>query len=69
MDQVSQLQTAAVSLISKYFGQSTAEVYGQFFSGEPDSVITISISEIMIDYVGEEKANYEISKLMEHLAL
>ena len=64
MEQASNLQTAALNLISKYFGQSTAEVYGQFFSGEPDSVITISISEIMVDYVGEEKAKAEINRMM-----
>ncbi len=65
MDQVSRLHTAALGLISKYFGQTTAEVYDQFFSGEPDSVITTSINEIMVDYIGQEKANYEISKIME----
>ena len=67
MEQTSRLQTAALNLISKYFGQSTAEVYGQFFSGEPDNVITTSINEIMVDYVGEEKAKIEINKIMENL--
>ena len=69
MEQVSKLQTAAVDLISKYFGQSTAEVYGQFFAGEPDSVIITSINEIMVDYVGEEKAKDEISKIVGDSAL
>ncbi len=69
MEQTSRLQTAALNLISKYFGQSTAEVYGQFFSGEPDNVITTSINEIMVDYVGEEKAKIEINKIMENLTV
>ncbi len=69
MEQTSKLQTVALNLISKYFGQSTAEVYGQFFSGEPDDVITNSLSEIMVDYVGEEKAKAEISKIMKNLAV
>jgi len=69
MEQISKLHKAALDLISKYFGQSTAEVYAEFFTGEPDSVIITSINEIMVDYVGKEKANDEIKKVMEHLAL
>ncbi len=69
MDQTSKLHTAALDLISKYFGQSTAEVYGQFFSGEPDDVIITSINEIMADYVGEEKSKAEIDKLVAEVAL
>ena len=69
MEQASKLNTAALGLISKYFGQSTAEVYGQFFSGEPDDVIITSLSEIMVDYVGEEKAKAEINKMTEGLAV
>ena len=63
MEQASKLQTAAIDLISKYFGQSTAEIYTHFFSGEPDDVIITSLSEIMVDYVGEEKAKAEINKM------
>ena len=69
MEQTSKLQTAAVDLISKYFGQSTADVYNQFFTGESDTVITNSINEIMSDYIGKDKANDEIKKVMESLAL
>ena len=69
MGQASKLQKSAVDLISKYFGQSTAEVYGQFFTGESDSVIKTSLSEIMSDYIGQEKAEDEIKKIMEPLAV
>jgi hypothetical protein len=69
MEQASKLHTSALDLIAKYFGQSTAEVYDKFFTGEPDSVIITSINEIMVDYVGEEKAKTEISKIMENLAV
>ena len=69
MDQPSKLHTAALDLISKYFGQSTAEVYDKFFTGEPDSVIITTINEIMVDYIGQEKATYEINKIVEQSAL
>ena len=69
MEQVSKFHKAAVDLISKYFGQSTAEVYDKFFTGEPDSVIITSINEIMVDYIGQEKATYEINKIVEQSAL
>ena len=69
MDQTSKLQKAAVDLILKYFGQSTAEVYAKFFNGENDSEITNSLTEIMTDYIGEAKAKAEISKIVEGLAV
>jgi hypothetical protein len=69
MNQTSELQKSAIDLISKYFGQSTAEVYDHFFDGEPDSVITTSVNEIMVEYLGEKKAKEEIDKFMEPLAI
>ncbi len=69
MEQISKLQTAAVNLISKYFGQSTAEIYTHFFSGEPDDVIITSLNEIMVDYVGENKAKSEIDKIVKESSL
>ena len=69
MEQASKLQTAAIDLISKYFGQSTAEIYTHFFSGEPDDVIITSLNEIMADYVGEEKAKTEIDKIVGEVAV
>ena len=69
MEQTSKLQKAAVNLILKYFGQSTAEVYAKFFNGETDTEITNSVTEIMTDYIGETKAKAEINKIMEGLAL
>jgi hypothetical protein len=67
MGHLATLQEAAVELISKYFGQSTAEIYAQFFSGETDSAIVVSVNEIMVDYIGEEKAKDEIINYMGHL--
>ena len=69
MEQTAKLQKAAVDLILKYFGQSTAEVYAKFFNGETDTEITNSVTEIMTDYIGETKAKAEISKIMEGLAV
>ena len=60
MEQTSKLQKAAVDLILKYFGQSTAEVYAKFFNGENDSEITNSLTEIMTDYIGETKAKADV---------
>ena len=69
MEQTSKLQKAAVDLILKYFGQSTAEVYAKFFNGESNDAITTSLTEIMTDYIGEAKAKDEINKMMASLAL
>jgi len=69
MEQTSKLQKAAVELVSKYFGQSTAETYNHFFDNEPDESILTSVREIMVDYIGKKKAEDEIKKIMEHLAL
>jgi phage gp37-like protein len=68
MGQLSTLQQAAIDLISKYFGQSTAELYNGFFSGESDLSIINSVNEIMVDYLGEKKAKEEIMKYMGHAA-
>jgi hypothetical protein len=62
MRQVSKLQNAAVGLVSKYFGQSTAEIYNHFFDGESDEDILASVKEIMVEYLGEKKAKEEINK-------
>lgn len=69
MEQVSKLQKAAVDLISKYFGQSTAETYNHFFDGESDEDILVSVNEIMVDYLGEKKTKDEINNIMRNLAL
>jgi 2',3'-cyclic-nucleotide 2'-phosphodiesterase (5'-nucleotidase family) len=69
MQQISKLQKAAVDLVSKYFGQSTAEMYNGFFAGESDSNIVASVNEIMVEYLGENKAKEEIKKFMENLAV
>ena len=69
MKQGSKLQIAAVDLISKYFGQNTAEVYNKFFVDETDSAIVASVNEILSDYIGKEKAESEIKKITEGLAL
>jgi hypothetical protein len=62
MGQTSKFQKTAVDLVSKYFGQSTAEIYNHFFDGESDSDILISLNEIMVGYLGEKKAKEEINK-------
>ena len=67
--QPSKLQISAVELISKYFGQNTAEVYNKFFVDETDSAIVDSVNEILSDYIGKDKAESEIKKMMEGLAL
>ncbi|MFZ2125099.1 MAG: hypothetical protein WA087_03930 [Candidatus Saccharimonadales bacterium] len=66
MEQTSTLQEAAVGLVSKYFGQSTAEIYNGFFDGESDGDILTSVNEIMVEYLGEKKAKDEINKFMGH---
>jgi hypothetical protein len=66
MEQTSELQKEAVDMVSKYFGQSTADIYNKFFVGESDSEILASISEIMVEYLGENKAKEEINRLMGH---
>jgi len=69
MSKAPKLKEAAVDLISKYFGQNTASVYDKFFTDEPDSTIVTSINSILRDYIGKEKADEEIKKLTESLAL
>jgi hypothetical protein len=64
MEEKSKLQKTAVDLVLKYFGQSTAEIYNHFFDGESDEDILASVSEIMIEYLGEKKAKEEIDKYM-----
>jgi hypothetical protein len=68
MGQLSTFQKAAIDLISKYFGQSTADLYSGFFAGESDYEIMTSVNEIMVDYLGEKKAKEEIVKYMGNLA-
>lgn len=63
------MQKKAADLVSKYFGQSTAEIYNHFFDGESDESIVISVNEIMVEYLGEKKAKEEINRYMETLAL
>lgn len=67
MNKDSNLQQAAVGLISKYFGQGTAEIYTQFFYDSTDHTIIKSVHEILVDYIGEKKADDEINRLTEGL--
>ena len=69
MEQALALQKSALGLISKYFGQSTADLYNGFFAGESDYEIMTSVNEIMVDYLGENKAKEEIMKYMGNSAL
>lgn len=69
MEQVSKYKKPAVDLIAKYFGQGTAEIYTQFFYDSTDKTIIKSLHEILVDYIGEKKANDEISKLTAGLNL
>jgi hypothetical protein len=69
MDQTTTPQKSAVELVSKYFGQKTADIYNHFFDGESEDSISASLNELMIEYLGEQKAKEEINKYMGQGAL
>ena len=54
---------AISELFLKYFGKSTAEAYSSLYENKSDDFVMLSIGEILIEYLGKEKAHEEIDKL------
>ena len=50
----------AVSLITKHLGQIAGRMYREFYTGKPMNQVEQSVTEIMIEYLGEPKAKQEL---------
>jgi hypothetical protein len=53
----------AVKLIAMYFGQNTADLYGNFYVGKADSVVVQSLKLLLTDFIGETKAAEQVNKI------
>jgi hypothetical protein len=42
-----------IHIIGDYLGDSTAQLYKEFYQNKDDSLILISIKELLIEYLGE----------------
>ncbi|MDO8241283.1 MAG: hypothetical protein Q7T51_04880 [Candidatus Moranbacteria bacterium] len=54
-------------LFLKYFGRSTAEAYVGLYADKSEDFILLSITELLTEYLGKEKAQEEIDKLKKYL--
>jgi hypothetical protein len=60
------LKKEATELLLKYFGHITAEAYTDLYQDRSKDFILLSLSDLLTEYLGEEKAQEELDKLKKH---
>lgn len=63
MTSIIDVKKEAVKLIAKYFGQDTADLYGNFYVDKPDSAVAQSLKILLADFIGETKAEKQVNKI------
>jgi len=53
----------AVKIITYNFGPTTARMYGEFYKNMSESVVLVSVKELLVEAVGEVKAKEEVARL------
>ena len=57
------IKEQAVKIIAYNFGQTTARMYGEFYKDKSENVVLVSVKELLIEAVGERKAQEEVTGL------
>lgn len=57
------LKQKAVQLISENFGESTAKLYDDYYSGKSDKEIKTSVKELLTELVGPKNAKKQLKGL------
>lgn len=56
------LNRKAIEIISTHFGESMATMYRHFYVGKSNELILNSLTELLIEYLGEYGAQQELKK-------
>jgi hypothetical protein len=60
---MSNVKKNSIEIISKHFGQRIAELYKANFEDKEDDVVLVIMQELLVDYLGEDQAQKEISEI------
>ncbi len=60
---MSNVKKNSIEIISKHFGQRIAELYKANFEDKRDDVVLVIMQELLVDYLGEDQAQKEISEI------
>lgn len=57
----SPLKTQAIRLIREVLGDTTARMYTDYYQDKPDELVRTSLTELLIEVLGETKAREKIA--------
>ena len=57
------IRKTAVQLISDNFGETTARMYSEFYADKDGDTIIISVKEMLVELLGEKKAQEKLAPL------
>jgi hypothetical protein len=60
---ISHFKEVAVEEISDTLGQKTAEMYSAFYADKSQDIIRMSLTELLIEVVGEDQAKMRMAKI------
>ena len=69
MEPSKQLKKEAAEVISKYFGQHTAELYETFYADKPDETVLFSLEELLTEHLGEKETRKQVDLLKNNVGI
>ncbi len=58
----SRIKTVAIEIIKNYIGDTTAQLYVDFYQKQDDAMVMASLSELLEEYVGPDQASEILKK-------
>lgn len=61
-EEKSRIKTVAIEIIKNYIGDTTAQLYVDFYKKQEEAMVIASLSELLEEYVGTDQASEILKK-------